>query len=1520
LRIDRAGNNNTSRRSPSRSTRARRSWAITAAGRECVPRCAPQLEVRGTLSEVARRRHQSHAPETAAPVDATIVRRASPGPRRSPLPNGRTTADRAPRASDPQRPHEQRHGARSSVDRTKPVIEVFEGTAPFTATLVNRPVALSVRAKDADANATLEVTLDGAPFVSGTVIAAEGLHTLKAKAKDCAGHTSDEATVAFRIDLTPPLLSNLVPANGATIGNKPTITGTVSEPASIIAEGTSYVATVTGNAFTIAPALEEGPNAFSLLATDAAGNQSRLPYAITVKSLAPTVEIVEGGAPIAANALFNRDVTPVIRSSDAAATIVATKNGAPFTSARSSVTTARTRSRRKATDSFGHESATATATFRIDKTPPAIHITQPTDGATLPNATVAVSGTVSADAQTVSVNGVPATLPGNGTFSATVTLDGFNGTIVAFASDEAGNTAVDQVDVAFQGGGALAILLTSPADKLVTNRPRTIVAGQIITPGEAESLTVNNTAMPFDAVGSFLIPDFVLVEGENPITATVKKAGGASNSITVVVTADFTPPVLKVFANSIELAAGARFATSPAIVVEATDNNPGVVTKLTIDGTTIDGAVGTLGDGGHSLTAIARDAAGNEARVDRTFFIGTASVSSGCGLSSIDPVADASVFDSTIHITGRAGGAAAVLIGGVRAELSDGSFCGAATLTEGRNEITIQCANADGTPTAEAPLKIVYYRYLDPVVTITSPASGDVVTSSKIAVTGTVGAGVVEGDVNGVRFTVPDDGAASHNFQVPEVSLAPGLNVIAARAQTTSKRGGVATARVKLLNATPQIAITSPLTGTSSGSTSVDVSGTYANVNPSTITVSAGSSVTPTVHALTDTTGTFTIASVTLANNARTIITAAGRNAAGTLATASIEIEQVPTAPQITIAAPLDNTFLPSTASGTIHVTGTINDVPNAGVQVNGAAATLTGTSFSADVAASTTAGGSTPIIARVTLPDGRSATDAARVIRFAGALSVRDAFPAKDATDIDPAVVILATVSNPLDGSSVAGAFRVADSANATVAGELFVDRDAISFAPHQALKRGERYTITIAQSLKDAAGATLDAPFSSSFSIGTTAPNTPPTVDPIVDGCFTDTTITGRLTNPGARVQLEVDGVKVTKVSNATGAFEARVTFSGQPGFHSVRVREMGSDGTLSPERAMCVRINCAAPRVVAAALDRNTKKLTIQFSKSMNPATLLVSATGSIRIVPEGAAALTGTIAMNGTNDTATVSIVEALPETSITLTVTRAAKDASDAALAADYTQLFTIDGAPPSASGKGYISGAVYDATKGRQLTNATIVIAGEPPTVTNDQGRYASRPLAEGAYTIPRERARPHHRLASGRRAGRRRRRADRHPPHRAAAPKQTAERRRAARSRTAPTRPSPEEDRARRSTAASLHQRYARCASPPSARSRSPDCCRSAGRRSPPRRSSSTTPPTRTPLPGAKLTFNDQRRRRSPPRTQALSIVQYDRRARRMAASSTAVAGRRRRTATSRSTSPPPATTPSSIPTRPRT
>src|SRR5205085_4926631 len=255
------------------------------------------------------------------------------------------------------------------------------------------------------------------------------------------------------------------------------------------------------------------------------------------------------------------------------------------------------------------------------------------------------------------------------------------------------------------------IILSAPANGMLTNRPTITVAGQVLTPGTGATVTINGTSVTPDATGAFRLDAFVLTEGDNTITAAIP---GTTSSVTVHVTADFTPPVLHVLANNVDMTPSMRFGTSPAIVANATDNNPaGLKTTLTIDGVDVPGASPVLADGGHALTAIARDAAGNQTRIDRTFSIGsTVSASGGCALTNFDPPNNAAVFSSSIKFSGRTGGAAAVLVNGNRATIDSGSFATSLQLThEGANTITIACANADGTPTTDTPATITIYRY-----------------------------------------------------------------------------------------------------------------------------------------------------------------------------------------------------------------------------------------------------------------------------------------------------------------------------------------------------------------------------------------------------------------------------------------------------------------------------------------------------------------------------------------------------------------------------------------------------------------------------------------------------------------------------------------------------------------------------------------------------------------------------------------------------------------------------------------
>ncbi|HEX8619002.1 MAG TPA: Ig-like domain-containing protein, partial [Thermoanaerobaculia bacterium] len=800
-------------------------------------------------------------------------------------------------------------------------------------------------------------------------------------------------------------------------------------------------------------------------------------------------------------------------------------------------------------------------------------------------------------------------------------------------------------------------------------------------------------------------------------TAAVAGATGELNEVSVAVTADFTPPALLVTANGLALAEGARFAVGPRIALEATDNVPaGLVTRLTVDGAAVTGELPLLGEGGHALTAIARDAAGNETRVDRTFFVGTAASGGGCALTNFDPVDGAAVFTSSVRIAGRSGGAAAVLIDGKSAQVADGSFCGEATLVPGRNEVTIRCADASGNPTADAPVTLVLWRDIEPTVTITSPVASSDVTTDSITVSGTVSEGVVSGEVNGLPMTI-----SGNTFSVAQVVLTSGLNVVTARVKSGSGRVAVATTRVISRTASPQLAITSPLAGAETGASSLDVSGTYVNVDPSTIRVGGTSAAT---NQLTDTSGTFT-ATVSLAPGARTTIAATARNHAGTQASDSAEVQNVVGNPAIAITAPADNAYV--TASP-LRVSGTIAADAGSLVQVNGVPATVTGNTFVADVEINS---GSTPVVARVTTPGGAAAADNIRVVRPAAALAVRDTFPAADATNVDRGAALILLFNNVLDATTAANAVRLTDSANAVVAGEVFVDRDALTFAPAAALKAGEAYTLATATSLRDASGVALAAAHTLRFTTAETAPAAAPVVDELVTaGCLSSVVLTGRAA-PAARVRFEADGITLNTTAADSGAFKFTFSFSGQAGFHLARVRQVGTDGSLSADRAICFRIDCELPRVIGAALDRSARKLTVDFSRPMNPSTLVAAPGGTILVVPQGGVALNAAVSVTG--ETATLTFAEELPAVTVNLTVTKAVEDAAGASPAADYTQRFMLDDSQVEL-GKGYVTGAVYDATTGRPLANAAVTIEGVT-LATNDRGRY-SRPLGEGAYTI----------------------------------------------------------------------------------------------------------------------------------------------------------------------------------------
>ncbi|WP_207391706.1 Ig-like domain-containing protein [Exiguobacterium sp. IPBC4] len=139
-------------------------------------------------------------------------------------------------------------------------------------------------------------TLNGEPFVAGTVIGKEGTYMLVVR--DQAGNITK---VTFEIDLSPVAISGV----DASLFNQPVVP--------VFSEGT---ATLNGNAFVSGQAINQD-GTYELVVTDAANNITKRSFRID--QTAPVVTGVKAGA-------INRSVTPTFEEG------TATLNGKPYTS------------------------------------------------------------------------------------------------------------------------------------------------------------------------------------------------------------------------------------------------------------------------------------------------------------------------------------------------------------------------------------------------------------------------------------------------------------------------------------------------------------------------------------------------------------------------------------------------------------------------------------------------------------------------------------------------------------------------------------------------------------------------------------------------------------------------------------------------------------------------------------------------------------------------------------------------------------------------------------------------------------------------------------------------------------------------------------------------------------------------------------------------------------------------------------------------------------------------------------
>lgn len=454
-------------------------------------------------------------------------------------------------------------------------------------------------------------------------------------------------SVAFDT-LAPAAPAISSPANGATIGANPTVTGTVPSGASAIsvtAGPASQAATISGTWSAAFTNLSAGSTTISATASDVAGNVSpTTSITVTVDASAPVLTVATITSPTNDNTVdlsgtVDEACELTVRSGSTVVygpTVAASGAWGPIATSilgdgvRSLSVTA--------TDSLGNATTSSPQSVTVDTTGPTVVLgtpsvmtanssASPTVAVTYADATTSVNGITLANGNVTVVAtdsaAASAAVSGSGTTSRLITLTGLtgNGTITVqvagnTASDAVGNTAsASNLVVITIDTNAPAVAITTPAQTTGDSTPTisgTAEAGVAIELHEGATLLGSATA----TVGGTwtLDPTTSLAEGARTLVATATDAAGnVGTSLSVVITVDLTPPAAVI-------TSGASTTNDPTPTVSGTAETGATVTlregstdlgTTTAAGGTWSINASTLPDGLHELYARAVDAYGN---------------------------------------------------------------------------------------------------------------------------------------------------------------------------------------------------------------------------------------------------------------------------------------------------------------------------------------------------------------------------------------------------------------------------------------------------------------------------------------------------------------------------------------------------------------------------------------------------------------------------------------------------------------------------------------------------------------------------------------------------------------------------------------------------------------------------------------------------------------------------------------------------------------------------------------------
>ncbi len=623
------------------------------------------------------------------------------------------------------------------IDKTPPVIEITGVTGGEYRSGIVTPV---IAATDINLE-TVTITLDGAPFVSGTPITADGVHTITVEAIDGAGN-STTASRTFTIDTLPPAIV----INGVADGDNVNVDVIPGISITYINLASSSI-TLNGQPFVSGtPVSTEGNYELVVSADDLAGNQSSTTLNFIIDKTPPAIDI----AGVTDGLLTNAIVTPVISVIDIhLATQSVTLNGSPFVSATPVTAEGEYQILVTAGDIAGNTSS-AQLSFEIDTTPPAIDVSGIAEGDFYAGGVVPTVNVTDKNltGSTVTLNGAPFV---SGT---EVSAEG-EYVLAVEASDGAGNSSATEVN--------FVIDLTPPEIALTgidegVSSPAAVTIDAAFTDTWLATTELLLNGAPY--VSGTAITD----EGDYLVTAAATDLAGNETTASVGFNIDLTPPLVEI--TGVE--DGAYYNTCRTPVVSVTDERLNTV-DIQLDGAPYETPAEVCADGEHILTVVADDLAGNAVDVLLTFTIDTVAAT-----ITVTGVEDGGIYNSAriidIDVVDDALDTVTITLDGAPFN------SGGEVASEGNHVLEVEAVDLAGNT---ASTTITFTIDLTPPLTpiVTSPADFSVVEVSSVDITGTAepesvveisNAGVTSSAITGI------DG----NFFVPGVPLVEGLNVI----------------------------------------------------------------------------------------------------------------------------------------------------------------------------------------------------------------------------------------------------------------------------------------------------------------------------------------------------------------------------------------------------------------------------------------------------------------------------------------------------------------------------------------------------------------------------------------------------------------------------------------------------------------------------------------------------------------------------------------------------------------------